>query len=377
MNPPPIPCAPVRLRAPMAALLFAAAALAAILAGAARADDRLFSTIATKPIPELVMGNDRYLKVTSVKFAGERVTFEHDDGVTTLPVAEFDAKNLELLFPGYIARKAASDEAKRQAQQVRENRWHTDRKLALANVEAAVAEVLKTPATDSDPPCVCVIAAGHDTYEVSERPAIEVRIVNRSTKTVHLARSFGRLPQRDWSASPEPLGFQKGEKCDFEVADPTGHLCPINLYDSMNHCLIQERDLFSTLPRIPEIKIVVPGEAFVPLGPTERKMYPFSETYSLFQRSGEQPGTYTVRFHYSTEGLSEFVENTTTDVLNNERWVRVERKIPASDLDNELNFIREGLKTIFTPELDAQLKRIPKLDLKSNLLKLKFVPRAE
>lgn len=340
------------------------AALATILIVSARADDRLFSPVATTVISELEATNsDRFFKVSVVKFAANQVTFEHEAGVTTLPAADFDPKNLERLFPGYIARKTAADEAHRKTQAQRTQRRETDLASAQARATAAIADILRTPVSKSDAedPCVCIIASGHDTYEVWERPCVVVYIVNRSSKDIYLARAFAGGPELDISKEPDPLDLRKGAKCNFEVADPTGHLCRVEPDGIV--CLGVGPGKVHL--RIPECTTVAPGRTFVPLGVSEQHRYPF-------RIPAQQPGTYTVRFHYSTEGLDKFVGDT------NEELTRIAKLLQTNDPDDidpipNLGELRDALN----PQLDAQLKRIPSLNLRSNILKIKFVPKAE
>lgn len=164
-----------------------------------------------------------------------------------------------------------------------------------------------------------VVTADRATYEVGEVPNITFRITNKTAKEVVLV---GYLDgSRDGRRFPKFL---------FEILDAAGK--PITIDRTI--CKFMN-DLNAT-----DFVVVPAGDAFEPLGKGFSRLsgfHPFQIT---------TPGDYTLRFSYST---SDRVQD---------YFGLVQRRQPDA-----------------SPEIQRLFERVPKLDLKSNELKLKFTAK--
>jgi len=166
----------------------------------------------------------------------------------------------------------------------------------------------------------CVIASDRTTYSVGEVPNITFRITNKSPKSVVLVGSL------DGST-----GGGRSPKCRFEILDAAGKLVTLPVFGCGNMNVLKTTD-FVTVPA---------GDTFNPFGNG------FFPPVQFYRFPVTQPGDYTFRFSYST---SDRVE----DYFGDERM--------------------SGQK-IAAPEIQRLFERVPKLDLKSNELKLKFTSK--
>jgi hypothetical protein len=166
----------------------------------------------------------------------------------------------------------------------------------------------------------CVIASERTAYAVGEVPNITVRITNRTAKSVVLVGSL------DGSTAG-----RRSPKCRFEIFDAAGKLVTLPVFGCGNMNILRTTD-FVTVPA---------GDTFNPFG---KGFFPPVQFYRI---PVTKPGDYIFRFSYST---SDRVE----DYFGDERM--------------------SGQK-IAAPEIQRLFERVPKLDLKSNELKLKFTAR--
>jgi len=180
---------------------------------------------------------------------------------------------------------------------------------------------LRVVAADSE--FECVITADRTTYSVGEVPKVTFRIHNKTDKEVVLV---GSLDGSD-------VGW-RFPKCRLEILDAAGKpvTTPVARCGNMNPL------------RTTHFVVVPAGNAFDPFGkgffgPMQLQGHIFPIT---------TPGDYTLRFYYTT--TTDRVE----DYFGDERAL-----IKAS------------------PEIQHLFERVPKLDLKSNELKLKFIPKPE
>ncbi len=183
--------------------------------------------------------------------------------------------------------------------------------LLLVVIRCAVA---------AEPAFDCVIASDRATYTVDEVPNITFRITNKSAKSVVLVGSLDG--STDGRRSPN---------CLFEILDAAGKLVTLPVFGCGNMNILKATDFVT----------VAAGDTFNPFG---KGFFPPVQFYRF---PVTQPGDYTFRFSYST---SDRVE----DYFGDERM--------------------SGQK-IAAPEIQRLFERVPKLDLKSNELKLKFTPK--
>ena len=164
----------------------------------------------------------------------------------------------------------------------------------------------------------CVIASDRTTYAVGEVPNITFRITNKSTKEVLLVGSL------DGSTTN-----RRFPKCQFEILDAAGKpvTLPLALCGNMN--VLKTTD-FVAVPA---------GGTFNPFGKG------FFPPHQFYRFPVTVPGDYTLRFSYST---SERVQDYFGD----------DRGQPNA-----------------APEIQRLFERVPKLDLKSNELKLTFTAK--
>jgi hypothetical protein len=166
----------------------------------------------------------------------------------------------------------------------------------------------------------CVIASDRTTYTVGEVPIITFRITNKSAKDVMLVGSL------DGSTTD-----RRFPKCQFEILDAAGKpvTLPLTVCGNMN------------VLRTEDFVAVPAGGTFDPFG---KGFFP-PRLLSRFPVT--VPGDYTLRFSYST---SDRVQ----DYFGDEG--------------------RSG-QTTAAPEIQRLFERVPKVDLKSNELKLKFIAK--
>jgi len=230
-------------------------------------------TPTVRTIPELIargdVGYDRYVNVLVKKRNGNEITFKHDAGMATVPLARFDFKNLDRIFPGLIARVEAIKAARQRAGDVAMRKAAEDEHSLKTNLEHAVSEVLNvSDGKSKKEPFVCILVSSRDTYVVGEGVPLVVRIVNSSSD----------------------------DACLITAADPGDARFPISVFevtDSDGRSFLEKGEasdvpLFSgLLPR--DFSAVPSGGAFNPLRHD-------AATFLHYSR----PGTYKVRFVYST-----------------------------------------------------------------------------
>jgi hypothetical protein len=293
-----------------------------LLAAAARALDAFGLPVSIKPIARLETTDGiHYTEVVIINRADALIRFRHDAGVSERLLGEFDDVNLDRLFPGYLAHKAA----RMRAEEERERRSDEDERFVAAKLSKAVSEALLV-ANDElgrNDPCVCVLVAGRDTYEIGELPQIEVRIVNRSSKDIVLIGSL------DGSAAN-----WRFPRCRFEVLDPSGNPGEGSSKMCGNMNTLKPSDFVT----------ISPGEAFNPFREGFFRSYPGALLAS------QQAGTYTVHFVYST------ASRTVSDYFGDER----------------MSAALAGTKAFATPEVQRLFDRTTHVELRSNELKLSF-----
>lgn len=172
----------------------------------------------------------------------------------------------------------------------------------------------------SDAAFDCIIASERTTYSVGEVPNITFRITNKSTKEVVLVGSL------DGSTTD-----RRFPKCRFEILDSAGKpvTLPLALCGNMN------------VLRTTDFVVVPAGGTFNPFGKG------FFGPVQFYRFPITVPGDYTLRFSYST---SDRVQ----DYFGDERM---------------------SGQTTAAPEIQRLFERVPKLDLKSNELKLTFTAK--
>ena len=174
----------------------------------------------------------------------------------------------------------------------------------------------------AQPDFECAISADRDTYRVGQTPKITVRITNKSAKEIVLVGAL------DGSA----LGW-RAPQCNLEILDLKGKpVAPLP-----KGCLNLKG--LGTSDFVP----VPPGEAFNPFG---EGFFPPAQIQPFFFPI-RKPGTYIVRFRYTTSP-------------------RIEDYFGAERL--------RAAHTA-TPEIQRLFERVPKVDLKSNELILKFTAK--
>jgi hypothetical protein len=172
----------------------------------------------------------------------------------------------------------------------------------------------------AEPSFNCVLTSDRTSYTVGETPALAVTITNKSGKEVVLV---GSLDGSD-------VGW-RFPKCRVEIFDAAGK--PVTA--AMGRCGNMN------VLRLADFVVVPAGGAFNPCGPG------FFSPHQFHRFPVSAPGDYTVCFYYST---SDRVE----DYFGDERMMG---------------------KTNAAPEIQRMFKRVPKIELKSNQLKLKFLPK--
>jgi hypothetical protein len=168
----------------------------------------------------------------------------------------------------------------------------------------------------------CVIAADRTTYAVGEVPNITFRITNKSTKGVLLVGSL------DGSTTN-----RRFPKCQFEILDAAGTPVNLPLVGCVNMNPLKTTD-FVAVPA---------GATFNPFGKD------FFGPYQFVRFPVTVPGDYTLRFSYSTSDRIQ-------DYFGDERM---------------------SGKTTAAQEIQRLFERVPKLDLKSNELKLTFTAKSK
>lgn len=166
----------------------------------------------------------------------------------------------------------------------------------------------------------CTITTDRTTYAVGEVPNISFRITNKTAKEIVLV---GSLDGSD-------VGW-RFPKCRLEILDAAGKPVSAQIARCGNMNVLKTTD-FVAVPA---------GNSFNPFGNG------FFRLSQLGQFPVTVPGDYTLRFHYSTS-------DRVHDYFGDERM--------------------SGQK-IASAEINRLFERVPKLDLKSNELKLKFTPK--
>ncbi len=167
----------------------------------------------------------------------------------------------------------------------------------------------------------CIIASDRSSYTVGEAPIITVSITNKSAKEVILVGSLdGSTTERRFP------------KCRFEILDAAGKpvTFPLGLCGNMN------------VLRTEDFVVVPAGGTFNPFGAG------FFAPHQFYEFPVTTPSDYTLRFYYSTSARIQ-------DYFGDERM---------------------SGRTNAAPDIQRLFKRVPKLELKSNELKLKFIPIA-
>lgn len=169
----------------------------------------------------------------------------------------------------------------------------------------------------------CVITSDRTTYAVGEVPSITFRITNKSTKEVVLVGSLdGSTTERRFP------------KCRFEILDAAGKPVTLPLALGCGNMNVLKTTDFVVVPA---------GGTFNPFGEG------FFPPHQFYRFPVTVPGDYTLRFSYST---SDRVQ----DYFGDERM---------------------SGQTTPAPEIQRLFERVPKLDLKSNELKLTFISKRE
>lgn len=95
-------------------------------------------------IPELLARDGtKYTNVTVTKRDKVRISFRHDDGMTTLPLYAFDDNNLERLIPGRLAALKAKQAEADAKEQERERTRDAKRRQTLQQNPAAAMQARK------------------------------------------------------------------------------------------------------------------------------------------------------------------------------------------------------------------------------------------
>lgn len=237
-------------------------------------------SVASGTISEITTAaGERFSKVIITKHVGDRISFEHEAGLETRRLTEFDETNLDRLFPGLLAKKAAAIAAREREEHAREQVvaeqvWKSplEQQSLEKRLQAAIAEALHPTDTKTfeDEPFVCIVVSGNDNYELGDVPQIAVRIINQSSKEVYLVRMMDgsdgrRFPQCHWSFT-DPSG---------KPVENIGSFCGTHGSLGPAH--------FVAVP---------PGGVFDP------QVHEF--LLDQFSRELKQPGTYKVSFRYST-----------------------------------------------------------------------------
>ena len=166
----------------------------------------------------------------------------------------------------------------------------------------------------------CIITSDRTTYTVGQIPIITVSITNKSAKEVILV---GSLDGSD-------VGW-RFPKCQLEILDAAGKPVTAPMARCGNMNVLRAADF-----------VAVPARGtFNPFSTG------FFAPYQFDQFPITHAGDYTLRFYYSTSDRIQ-------DYFGDERMMG---------------------RTNTTPEIQRLFKRVPKLELKSNELKLKFTPK--
>lgn len=168
----------------------------------------------------------------------------------------------------------------------------------------------------------CIITSDRATYTVGEIPIISVSITNKSTAEVILV---GSLDGSD-------VGW-RSPTCQLEILDAAGKPVTSQMGRCGNMNILRTAD-FVAVPA---------GGTFNPFGAG------FFAPHQFYQFPVTKPGDYTLRFYYSTSDRIQ-------DYFGDERMMG---------------------RTNASPDIQRLFKRVPKLELKSNELKLKFTPKAK
>jgi hypothetical protein len=300
------------------------AALALVIPALAFAADTLQMQATSGIIPELnTTGGDRYSKVTITNRSSDRITFQHAAGVATRVLTDFDDVNKDRLFPGFLAAKTAAETAQRRAEEEQRRKLEEDQRSIEAKLREEISEALRVPdgKREATEPFACILVSGRDTYELGDYPQFAVRILNRSSREVYLVGSL------DGSTSG-----RRFPTCRFEVTDAAGK--PVNWPGPFcgNMGLLRAEDF-----------ALVPGrEAFNPFGKGFFPSYPFPV-------SRQEPGTFAVRFFYSTSS----------------------RRV--SDYFGAYS----GREFPVKPEIQQRFDQIPHVELRSKELKITFRPKSK
>lgn len=176
----------------------------------------------------------------------------------------------------------------------------------------------------ADAPFDCIIASDRTNYSVGEIPKITFRIINKSKNDVVLVGSL------DGSDSD-----RRFPKCRFEIFGKPGTILPAGMCAYMNPL------------RTNDFVLVRSGETFDPFSEG------FFPPWQLTRFPVTEPGDYTLRFTYITSDRIQ-------DYFGKER------------MEAEIT----GKGHLVAPEIQQLFKLVPKLDLKSNKLKLRFTNKS-
>ena len=235
-----------------------------------------------KPIPVVATaGGQEFEDAEVIGRSGDVLHIRHSTGVVRLSINSFDNANLDLLFPGYLARvndRKANAEAKEQRRiaRVKEESQLVEKKLRDAIDEAlhpADPEALKKE------PLVAVLVFGREVYETEDTPQLRTRIVNRSSKPVYLITAH--------SDSTDP-------HCALSFRDSAGH---VGWLLKGGGCGLGDMRKL----RVDAFVLVRPSEAFAPMEKFQSiDLRPIFQT--RFDSNGpiQQSGKFAAQFSYST-----------------------------------------------------------------------------
>lgn len=174
----------------------------------------------------------------------------------------------------------------------------------------------------TQPDFECAISSDRDTYRVGEVPVIKVRITNKSDKEVVLVGAL------EGSA----MGW-RSPRCNLELLTAAGK--PVSPLPT--GCAVLKSLGVTDFVAVPR------GSEFDPFA---KGFFPPPQITPFFFPI-RKPGTYIIRFQYTTS-------NRIQDYLGSER-IRGQNSV--------------------TPDIQRLFARVPKIDIKSNELKLRFTPK--
>jgi hypothetical protein len=212
---------------------------------------------------------------------GDVLQIRHGAGMARLSVSSFDDANLDLLFPGYLARKNEVAAKARAKELRRAQRATEETQLVEAKLRAAVDEALH--ATDPDAAqkesLVALLVFGREKYEAGDEPQFAARIVNRSSKPVYLVTA---------SAKNYPA-------CSISFRDPAGNV-GLPQYGSPRCGLDGAGSTGES-----SFVLVEPRQAFAPSDLQFRHMDPRIYAFDFDpSKPLAKSGTYFAQFRYST-----------------------------------------------------------------------------